>query len=548
MVLDIPRTFPGAAEGLIYTPQNPDGRFRGPINLRDAMSAGLLPPAAQVARSQGLDKILGIAHRIGLNSLGENGRYDLSLLERGGQVSVLDMTYAYSVFSSMGNMFGVPVEAIGRGYRQRNPAAVLKIEDSAGNVLWEYTPEQAQLNKVGVFESGLGYLINDILSDSTTRQRTLGDGNSVELNRPAAVVNGLAGDGVTNWTLGYTPQLAAGVNLSRGDGAVMSLDTRGLQGAAPVWRAIMQYAHDRDSLPPTDWTRPDDIVEQSVCERSGLLPNGVCPTHNEIFLAQFVPAQSDIYWQQVEINSQTGTRATASTPAELRSDTLFFIPPEEATDWWRANNMPLPPEDIDTVSVPELFSSVQILQPQPFAYVGGVVDVRGTLDPTNMQYYQLSYGQGINPSQWLQIGEQQTTFQRGATLGQWDTSSLSGLYNILLTVVRNDNSRESRTVQVTVDNTRPTISLSAGEPGQVYRWPTDQKISLTAEVQDDYSISRVEFFHNGQRLGADESWPYGFDWNITRTGTETFSAVAFDAVGNQSNAEIMVEITRAAGS
>jgi hypothetical protein len=174
-----------------------------------------------------------------------------------------------------------------------------------------------------------------------------------------------------------------------------------------------------------------------------------------------------------------------------------------------------------------------------------VVDVRGTLDPTNMQYYQLSYGQGINPSQWIQIGQQQTTFQRGATLGQWDTAGLSGLYNISLTVVRSDSSRESRTVQVTVDNTPPPIRLSAGEPGKVYRWPTDQQVSLTAEVQDDYSINRVEFFHNGQRLGADESWPYGFDWNITRTGTETFSAVAIDAVGNQSNAEITVDITRA---
>ncbi len=543
MLLDIPRTFPGAAEGLIYTPQNPDGRFRGPVNLRDAMAAGLLPPAVQVARGQGLDNVLRVAHRIGLNSLGEDGRFDLSLLERGGQASVLDMTYAYSVFASLGNMYGVPVEAIGRGYRQRNPAAVLKIEDAAGTVLWEYTPEQAQLNRVGVFTAGLGYLINDILSDSAARQRIFG--RSVELNRPAAVVTGLAGDRVADWTVGYTPQLAAGVALNRGDGAAMTLDARGLDGAAPVWRAVMQYALERDTLPPADWPRPADIVEQVVCARSGLLPNGACPVQNEIFLAQFVPAQTDTFWQMVEINSQTGQRATASTPAELRTETLFFVPPAEAADWWRANNMPQPPEDFDTVSRPELFSSVQILQPQPLAYVGGMVDVRGTLDPTNMQYYYLSYGQGLNPSAWVQIGEQQTAFQRGASLGAWDTSGLSGLYNVLLTVVMNDNSREVARVQVTVDNTPPTISLSAGEAGQVYRWPTDSVVALTADVADDYSISRVEFFHNGQRLGADESWPYGFEWNITRTGIETFSAVAVDAVGNQSGAEITVEIVRA---
>ncbi|MBI5671053.1 MAG: transglycosylase domain-containing protein [Chloroflexi bacterium] len=549
MLLDIPRTFPGAAEGLIYTPQNPDGRFRGPVNLRDAMSAGLLPPAVQVARSRGLDTILSRAHRIGLNSLGDAGRFDLSLLERGGQVSVLDMAYAYSVFSALGDMYGVPVEAIGRGYRQRNPAAVLKIEDGDGNVLWEYTPEQVQLNKVGVFPAGLAYLINDILADSATRQRTLGEGNTVDLNRPAAIVNGLAGDGAAGWTVGYTPQLVAGVVVSRGDGAAMSLDKLDADGAAPVWRAVMQYVLERDGLPPADWTRPADVVEQAVCVRSGLLPNNACPTRNEIFLAQFVPAQTDTYWQTVQLNSQTGQRATASTPAELRTDTLYFIPPPEAADWWQANNMPLPPEEYDTVSRPELFSSVQILQPQPFAYVRGVVDIRGTLDPTNMQYYQLAYGEGPNPSQWIQIGEQQTTFQRGASLGTWDTSGLpSGLYNILLTVVRADNTRETAPVQVTVDNTPPTISLSAGEPGKVYRWPQDTQVTLAAEVQDDYSVSRVEFYHNGQQLGADESWPYGFTWDITRTGTETFSAVAIDAVGNSASADLTVEITRGAGS
>lgn len=546
MVLDIPHTFPGAAEGLIYTPQNPDGRFRGPLNLRDAMSAGLLPPAAQVARSQGLDNILRIAHRIGLNSLGEDGRYDLSLLERGGQVSVLDMTYAYSVFAALGDMRGIPVEPIGRGFRQRSPVAVLKIEDAAGSLLWEYTPEMAELNRVGVFPPGIGYLINDVLADSTTRQRTLGEGNSVELNRPAAIVSGMAGDDTGSWAVGYTPQLTAGLHLERGDGAPMTLDDLGLLGAPTVWRAVMAYAHDRDALPPVEWPRPADIVEQAVCVRSGLLPSDACPLRNEIFLAQFVPAQTDTYWQTVQLNSQTGQRATASTPAELRSDTLFFIPPPEAADWWRANNMPLPPDEYDTVSRPELFSSVQILQPQPFAYVGGLVDIRGTLDPTDLQFYQLAYGQGPNPAEWIQIGERQTTFQRGASLGQWNTAGLSGLYNILLTVVRGDNTRESRSVPVTVDNTPPVVTLSAGEANRVYRWPVDTTVTLTADAQDDYAISRVEFYHQNQLLGADESWPYGFEWDITRTGIELFRAVVYDAVGNQASSEITVEIVRAA--
>ncbi len=544
MVLDIPRTFPGAVEGLIYTPNNPDGQFRGPLNLRDAMAAWLLPPAAQIAREEGLDAVLRIAHRLGLNSLGEDGRYDLSLLERGGAVSVLDMTYAYSVFAAMGDMRGVRVGAIGRGYRQLDPVAVLKIEDADGTVLWEYTAEQAALNQVSIFPKSAGYIVNDILADQPTRRSILGEVSVLDIPRSAAVVNGLAGDGTNDWTVGYTPQLVMGVHLGRADGAVMALDPLGLNGAAPIWRAVMQYAHERDSLPPLEWPRPEDVIERAVCDRSGLLPNEVCPIYNEVFIAGRTPTQVDRYWQTVEINSQTRQLATASTPRELKTDSLYFIPPADAEDWWEANNMPLPPTEYDTVSRPELFSSVQILQPRQFDYVGGVVDVRGSLDPANMQYFTLAYGQGPNPTSWIQIGERQTVFNPGTSLGRWETGGLNGLYNILLTVVRNDNTVETKTVQVTVDNTPPTISLSAGEPGRVYRLPGDTTIPLVADVQDGYAINRVEFFQNGQLLGSDTEYPFGFDWNITRTGTEIFSAVAFDAVGNQSNAEITVEIAR----
>ena len=61
MLLDIPLELPGAIEGLIYTPANADGRYRGPLSLREAMSAGLLPPAVQLASELRLETILSPA-------------------------------------------------------------------------------------------------------------------------------------------------------------------------------------------------------------------------------------------------------------------------------------------------------------------------------------------------------------------------------------------------------------------------------------------------------------------------------------------------------
>ncbi len=552
MVLDIPRPFPGAVEGLIYTPANPDGQFRGPLNLRDAMSSGLLPPAVWVANRQRIENILRGAHLIGINSLDENARYDLSLLERGGEVALLDVVYAYSVFAGMGNMRGVPVQPLGRNYRGRDPVAVLRIEDPSGEALWEYAgdiyePDCAVApNCTPVFQSELAYLVNDILADQLARARVLGGAaEMLNVSRRAAVVAGLTGDRRDSWAVGYSPQLAVGVHLGRSDRDALTLDNYGLTGAAPVWHAVMRYAHDREALQPADWPRPDNIVEGVVCERSGLLPNDSCPVRREIFIENIQPRQLDTFWQTVEVNNQTGQLATSSTPAGLVSARVYFVPPPEALDWWEANNLPLPPTEFDTVSRPELLGSAAILQPAPYAYVGGVVDIRGSLDPTNMQFYQLAYGRGLNPAEWVQIGPRQTSYTRGASLGQWDTTGLDGLYSLRLTVVLNDNSIESDVRQVSVDNIPPQITLTAGEPGQIFLWPDDRVIPLAAEVTDNLAVDRVEFYYDGTFIGTDTEWPYGFEWTIQRTGVERFTAVAFDAIGNQASSEISVEVRRA---
>lgn len=550
MVLDIPRPFPGAVEGLIYTPANADGQFRGPLNLRDAMSSGLLPPVVWAANRQRIENILRGAHLIGINNLDENARYDLSLLERGGEAAPLDVAYAYSVFAGMGSMRGVPVQPLGRSYRGRDPVAVLRIEDAAGEVLWEYAGDvyepdcAAATNCTPVFQGELAYLVNDILADQGARVRVLGSAaEALNVARRAAVAAGSTGDDRDSWAVGYTPQLVVGVHLGRADQAALTLDSLGFNGAAAVWNAVMRYAH--EALPLADWPRPDNIVEGAVCERSGLLPNGVCPVRREIFIENIQPRQVDTYWQAVEVNNQTGQLATSSTPAGLVSERVYFVPPPDALDWWEANNLPLPPTEFDTVSRPGLLGAAAILEPASYAYVGGVVDIRGSLDPTNMQFYQLAFGRGLNPEEWVQIGPQQTSYTRGASLGQWDTTGLDGLYSLRLTVVMNDNSVESDVRQVSVDNVPPQITLTAGAPGQIFLWPADRVIALAADVTDNLAVNRVEFYYNDTFIGADTEWPYGFEWTIQRTGNERFSAVAFDAIGNQASSEIEVEVRRA---
>ena len=429
MVFDIPNQFPGSEEGLIYTVGNADGKFRGPMNLREAMGAGLLPPAADIANKQGMNTILQTAHQLGLNSLDENS-YDLMLLERGGQVSLLDTAYSYSVFATLGSLRGVPTEPVARDFRGRNPVAVFEIQDADGNILWKFDQEEAA--SCGTFDvctpllqDKLAYLVNDILADQETRWSILGQGSALDLSRPGAVVNGLTGDRQDDWTVGYTPQYVVGVTLSRSDGSALTLDDFGMNGAAPVWRALTEYVHARAGIAPTLWDRPDSIVDALVCDISGLLPNGVCPVHSEIFLDGTQPQITDTYWRTVEINNQTGQLANFNTPTELRSEARFFVPPSGApTDWWIANHQPLPPTQYDDVSNPQVIDTVQITRPALFDYVGGSVDVYAQMDTAQMAYFQLEYGQGLQPTQWFSIGGQQTDYAPDRPVGTWDTSAL----------------------------------------------------------------------------------------------------------------------------
>ncbi|MEO1290201.1 MAG: Ig-like domain-containing protein, partial [Chloroflexota bacterium] len=552
MVLDIPRQFPGATDGSIYTPLNPDGRFNGPLNLRDAMASYLRVPAIEVANRQGLSDLLDITQIFGLNSLIDVNLYDLSLIDRGGNVSLLDMTYANSVFASLGRLQGVDLPPIAQGYRARNPVAVLRIEAPDGTILWDYDADMVAISSTIIAAPEVAYLVNDILVDSGTRQSVLGlSDDALSIGRPVAVTNGTTGDMTDSWTIGYTPQLVVGVHVGRDDNDSMSIDNYGLQGAAPIWQAISRLAHDRYNYSPTVWTRPDDIIQLDVCSISGLLPpeDSSCPRRTEIFYNRLLPSQEDIYWQTVEVNSQTGQLASSFTPEFLIVEQQYFIPPESALEWWRTNNLPLPPTDVDTSSVPELLSETQILSPLDADYVRGTVDIRGRVDTENLQSFQVRYGAGIRPTQWIIIEDLQTSYTEGVSLGAWNTSDLNGPYTVQISVLYNDGSVDSAGISVTVDNVPPTLDLRAGDNNQVlYRWPAESVIPLQANADDNLAIDRVEFYNNGILIGEATQAPYEWIYTIERTGIEIFTATVFDEAGNQATSNLEVEVLRSGAS
>ena len=542
MVYDLPLVYPGPVDGLIYSPANHDGRFHGPMNLRDAMSAALLPPAVQVANSSGMAQVIRTAHRMGFNSL-DASQSQLDLLERGGAVSVLDTGYAYSVLAAMGWMRGLPSEPIAAGYRGHDPVAVLSIADAAGNTLWQYS---AQSNQSAVLEPSLAFLVNDVLADAAARQRVLDrTDDALQAALPAAVIDGLSADRRSSWTLGYNPQIVVAAYVARADAAAMDLEPYSRAGSAPIWRALMNYVIDRDKLPALEWQKPADLEEFLVCEISGQLPPATdhCPTRLEI-----VPAGAslgrDSYWQTVEVNSLTGQLASLTTPAEQRRAALYFLPPDDIIDWWTAAGRPLPPSAFGSDENSAEEPVAQLLQPSAFAYVGGLVELAGRISKAGALHVALAYGPGVKPSDWIEI-YQESEPDTPAELGiSWNTSELHGVYTLKLTALMDDGDTFTDTRQVTLDNRSPTVELRLSDGASEINFPAQRVISLLADASDNLAVERVEFYQDSDLLGIDRDWPYGFEYELPGAGSLNFAAHAYDQVGN--SAESVLQITVAA--
>ncbi len=542
MVLDVRRTF-RTTTGEAYVPENYDRQFHGPVSVRQALARSYNIPAVALMDTVGVDNVLRLAHRLGLNTL-ELGQHDLALALGGGEVTLLDMTYAYSVLANSGTMAGqpVPTEAQRPGYRTLDPVSILRVEDRLGHILYEYASPRTQ----PILSADLAYLLNHILADTEARQAAFGRDNPLELpGRVAAAKTGTTNDFRDNWTLGYGPQLAVGVWVGNANAQPM-IGVTGLTGAAPIWHALMRYAAETRALPPEGWPAPPNIITLRVCMPSGLLPSPNCQqTRPEIFIQGTEPTAADTLWQTVTVNRETGNRATVCTPPELREARVFLVLPPEAADWAQRASVPQPPNTYDPLTSDcaqaAQGTSNAVLNPTPFAYVRGTVNITGVVSGDNLAFFRLQYGAGLFPTQFVQIGDDRAepVDPPGSTLQWWDTTGLNGLYVLQLVVAKNDPAGgpptlETQAVPLTVDNLPPTVTVIAPQAGQIFS-VGDESVVVQPQVRDNLSVARVVVFVNGASTETLTVPPYSTRVRINRPGTYTVFVRAYDAAGNQTD-------------
>ena len=202
-----------------WKPENYDGDYTGPIMLRDAMARSINSIAAQLADAVGIQKIVDLAHRMGIRSYLEPV---LSLSLGTSEVNLLEMTSAYAVLANGG------VTVV--------PYGIIEVRTAKGEILYMHEqPYKEQIvDPAAIAKINVGLM--QVLETGTGRKGKLKD-------RDVAAKSGTSQDFRDAWFIGYTPQIITGVWMGNDNNAA----TYGVTGGglpAMAFHNYMEGAHD----------------------------------------------------------------------------------------------------------------------------------------------------------------------------------------------------------------------------------------------------------------------------------------------------------------
>jgi membrane peptidoglycan carboxypeptidase len=519
---DVPTTQTGLAE----TVQNPDGLWHGPTTLRASIANDYLIPVANVANQIGAVNAWHLASALGLSSM-ENTADSSAALFSGSPSSMLEIAEAYGTLANSGTRSGKLDGSSG----EIKPSQVVTVRSTTGRLVMDKRDPDTS----PVLSQPLSYLINQVLSDESARWPSLGYPNSLEIGQTTAAKMGVTASKNQVWTVGYTPDRLVLVwmgNTAENQNSPQ-VDPRITAG---IWYAVMKQA--LTGLPATDWSTPEGITRVKVCVPSGALPTVDCPNiMEEVFLSGNEPTRLDSLFEKIKVNRETGQRATVFTNPTLIDEQLFINVPAAARDWAISAGLSVAPSGYDAIPDTLPDPEVNISSPGMFAPVSGKVTISGIATGANFASYTIQTGEGIDPSDWLQINTSKIAVPSIGSLAVWDTTGLDGLYAIRLTVVGADQSVRSSTIQVTVDNTPPSVKITYPAANQEVK-PINGQVNLQAEIEDSTDLQKVEWWLDGKLVSTQTDGPYLYLLSAG-SGKHTLQVTAQDKAGNQTSTNKM---------
>jgi 1A family penicillin-binding protein len=283
ILMDVPTDF-----GNDYAPGNYDGTFKGPVQIRFALANSLNIPAVKILGMVGLNDFLTLCNDMGLETLAPTeknlNRLGLSAVLGGGEVHLIDLTEAYSVFA--------------RGGTKKELLFIEEVKDFDGKTLYK----KPQSKEKRVLSKEVAFLISHILSDDSARSSAFGTGSLLNIpGKTVAVKTGTTDDKKDNWAVGFTKGVTIGVWVGNNDGKPMNPEiASGTTGATSIWHDVMKTAlkENEDGIINV----PENVHAVEIDSYLGGLPKEGYPTRSEYFIKGTEPTDVASYYKKLKIN------------------------------------------------------------------------------------------------------------------------------------------------------------------------------------------------------------------------------------------------------
>ncbi len=541
VLYDVPTKF-----GAWYEPENYDGKYRGPVSMKQALAHSLNIPAVKAGYLAGIPNVLDLARKMGIQLDQPNDWYGLSLALGAGEARLIDMVQAYGVFAS-------------GGYKV-SPVSILKIEDRNGNILEEYEGSKA---KELILDPQVAYLINQSLSDVQARpegwwrQQLSISGQINAAKTGTSNKKKKVGDEDINypfdtWTIGYTRRLVAGVWAGNNDGRYLNLKASGLDTAGRIWNRFMTEA--TKDMPRESFDKPEGIKFVKISEKTGKLPSKYTPVNDiktEMFANFSVPTEVDDSYRLVEIDKVSGKLATEYTPKAAIEKKAFFEHhaiirenanwEESVRQWARENGQDeVIPTEYDDVHTPDTIDDrpeLVIKTPVDLStisppVIGVLVDVNSRVGTRYVEYFwddKLIYTAKKPPFKGV------INIPKNSKVGSKHKIKAI-VYDALLR-----SNQSSITVKIGKDSTPPQVEFLY-PPDNIKLFPNSSFSTEVSAWDADGDIKKVEFYLNGKLKGVVKKPPYSWQLLVPNAGKHELKAIVYDYADNKVNDTLSFEI------
>ncbi len=251
--LDSPAVFK-LTGGKSWSPKNSDGKWRGPIRIREALGASRNVVAVRILKDLGLDKAQDFANRLGIKTQMVD---NFTMVMGSTELSAMEITNAYATLAS-GGMYAEPV-------------FVTRIESLRGEAEeFKIRPERVISEEVAFLTTSLMTSVIAGYTDASGTRRGGTASSLAALGRPAAGKTGTTNEARDAWFIGFVPQLVTGVWVGHSDNKSLGRKEYGGKVAGPIWLNYMSNA--LEGTDPQEFAPPaTGIVTANIDPKTGKL-------------------------------------------------------------------------------------------------------------------------------------------------------------------------------------------------------------------------------------------------------------------------------------